>query len=338
MSGKVAFITGITGQDGSFLAELLLENGYTVHGLIRRSSNNDNLKRIWHIHDNPNLFLHYGDLMDQSCLVQLFKTTRPHEIYNLAAQSHVKVSFEVPDYTVMTSGVGVLKVLEAIRQSDLVEHSRIYQAGSSEMYGDVLEKPQKESTPFNPQSPYACAKMMGHYLVKNYRESYGMYAVSGILFNHESERRGFNFVTRKITNWVNEYHKNKDCSPLQLGNLDSKRDWGYAKDYVKAMWLMLQQTGELKDYVVATGVQYTVRDFVEKALRFYGYDIVWSGSGDTEIGKTCTGVTIVEVNKKYYRPNEVEDLLGDPTLAIAELGWEPETNLDQLIEVMLTKG
>ena len=328
---KTALITGITGQDGSYLAELLLDKGYRVHGIIRRSSS-INTRRIDHIYHNKNLKLHYGDITDSLSLTNIIQNTQPDEIYNLAAQSHVKVSFETPEYTAMTDALGTLKVLEAVRLLDM-RCVKIYQASTSELYGLVQETPQKETTPFYPRSPYGVAKLYAYWIIKNYRESYKMFACSGILFNHESPRRGATFVTKKIVNGLYEVRqKHEDC--LYLGNLNAKRDWGHAKDYVEAMWLMLQQD-KPKDYVIATGEQYSVREFVERCAPKFGFNIEWQGEGLDEVGiDTTTGKTIIRVNPKYFRPAEVESLLGDSTLARNELGWKPKYSFQQLVDEM----
>ena len=329
---KTALITGITGQDGSYLAELLLEKGYEVHGIVRRSSM-INTHRIDHIYDNPNLTLHYGDLTDATNIIGVIKKTEPDEIYNLGAQSHVKVSFETPEYTGNTDGLGTLRVLEAVRLLGMEDKVRIYQASTSEMFGKVQEIPQTETTPFYPRSPYGCAKVYGYWITKNYREAYNMYACTGILFNHESPRRGETFVTRKITRGLKAISEGKQ-TVLYLGNLDAKRDWGHAKDYVRAMWLMLQQD-TAEDYVIATGEQYSVREFIERCAPFYGFDIEWHGSGDDEIAMDKnTKKTIISVHSKYYRPTEVETLLGDPSKAKEQLGWEPEISFRELVEDM----
>ena len=329
---KTALITGISGQDGSYLAELLLEKGYMVHGIIRRSSS-INTRRIDHIYHNDNLKLHYGDITDSLSLTDIIKRTQPDEIYNLAAQSHVKVSFETPEYTAMTDALGTLKVLEAVRLLDMVDKVKIYQASTSELYGLVQEVPQKETTPFYPRSPYGVAKLYGYWIIKNYRESYNMFACSGILFNHESPRRGVTFVTKKIVNGLDEIKRGyEDC--LYLGNLNAKRDWGHAKDYVYAMWLMLQQD-KPKDYVIATGHQYSVKQFVERCASKFGFNVEWQGKGLDEIGiDKVSGKTIIKVDPKYFRPAEVESLLGDATLARKELGWKPEYNFQQLVDEM----
>ena len=327
---KVALITGITGQDGSYLAELLLEKGYEVHGIVRRASL-INTHRIDHIYSK--IKLHYGDLTDATNIIGVIKKVQPDVIYNLGAQSHVKVSFETPEYTGNTDGLGTLRVLEAVRLLGMEDKVRIYQASTSEMFGKVQEIPQTETTPFYPRSPYGCAKVYGYWITKNYREAYNMYACTGILFNHESPRRGETFVTRKITRGLKAISEGKQ-TVLYLGNLDAKRDWGHAKDYVRAMWLMLQQD-TAEDYVIATGEQYSVRDFVERCAPFYGFDIEWHGSGDDEIAMDKnTKKTIISVHSKYYRPTEVETLLGDPSKAKEQLGWEPEISFRELVEDM----
>ena len=331
---KVALITGITGQDGSYLAELLLDKGYEVHGIVRRSSL-INTHRIDHIYERLNL--HYGDLTDSTNLVRVIQMVKPDEIYNLGAQSHVKVSFEMPEYTGMVDGLGTLRVLEAVRLLGMEDKVKIYQASTSELYGKVQEVPQKETTPFYPRSPYGVAKLYGYWIIKNYREAYGMHCSSGILFNHESPRRGETFVTRKITRGLSQISCGlQDC--LYLGNLDAKRDWGHAKDYVEAMWLMLQQD-EPDDYVIATGKQYSVREFVEKAAPFFGFKIEWMGEGEEEVGFDWnTRRPVIKVNPRYFRPTEVESLLGDPTKAKEKLGWEPKITFDQLVEDMCIYG
>ncbi len=331
---KVALITGITGQDGSYLAELLLDKGYEVHGIVRRSSL-INTHRIDHIYERLNL--HYGDLTDSTNLVRVIQMVKPDEIYNLGAQSHVKVSFEMPEYTGMVDGLGTLRVLEAVRLLGMEDKVRIYHASTSELYGKVQEVPQKETTPFYPRSPYGVAKLYGYWIIKNYREAYGMHCSSGILFNHESPRRGETFVTRKITRGLSQISCGlQDC--LYLGNLDAKRDWGHAKDYVEAMWLMLQQD-EPDDYVIATGKQYSVREFVEKAAPFFGFKIEWMGEGEEEVGFDWnTRRPVIKVNPRYFRPTEVESLLGDPTKAKEKLGWEPKITFDQLVEDMCIYG
>ena len=327
---KVALITGITGQDGSYLAELLLEKGYEVHGIVRRASL-INTHRIDHIYEQINL--HYGDLTDSTNLVRVIQKVQPDEIYNLGAQSHVKVSFEMPEYTSQTDALGTLRVLEAVRLLGMEEKTKIYQASTSEMFGLAQEIPQKETTPFYPRSPYGCAKVYGYWITKNYREAYGLYACTGILFNHESPRRGETFVTRKITMGLKAISEGRQ-NVLYLGNLDAKRDWGHAKDYVRAMWLMLQQDTP-EDYVIATGEQYSVREFVEKAAPYFGFDIEWHGQGEDEIGMDKnTKKTIIAVNPKYYRPTEVETLLGDSTKAREKIGWEPKISFDYLVKEM----
>ena len=333
---KTALITGITGQDGSYLAELLIEKGYMVHGIVRRSSL-INTHRIDHIFDHPQMKLHYGDLTDAGNLVHVIQKCKPDEIYNLAAQSHVKVSFELPEYTGNVDGLGTLRILEAVRILEMEDKVRIYQASTSEMYGLVQEVPQKETTPFYPRSPYGVAKLYAYWITKNYRESYGMYACTGILFNHESPLRGETFVTRKICRGLSRISVGEQ-KVLYLGNLDAKRDWGHAKDYVRAMWLMLQQD-EPDDFVIATGKQYSVREFVEKVAPYFGITIEWVGEGDDEIGMDKhTKKTIIAVHPKYYRPAEVETLLGDSTKAKEKLGWEPEISFDELIEDMCIYG
>jgi len=340
---KIALITGITGQDGSYLAELLVEKDYEVHGIIRRSSS-FNTGRIEHLYieeliedlkSKRKLQLHYGDMTDSSNLIRLVQTIQPTEIYNLAAQSHVKVSFEVPEYTAETDGLGTLRILEAIRICGLEKTCKIYQASTSELYGKVREIPQSETTPFYPRSPYGVAKIYAYWITKNYREAYNMFAVNGILFNHESERRGETFVTRKISLAAARIAKGVQ-SKLYLGNLDAKRDWGYAKDYVKCMWLMLQHD-KPEDFVIATGEQHTVREFVEKAFEVLDIIIIWEGTGANEKGiDSKTGKVIVEIDPKYYRPTEVETLLGDPTKAKTVLGWDPkETSFERLVKLMV---
>ncbi|WP_223560023.1 GDP-mannose 4,6-dehydratase [Chryseobacterium lathyri] len=341
--GKIALITGITGQDGSFLAEFLIEKGYEVHGIIRRSSsfNTDRIEHLYFdewvkdMHQSRSINLHYGDMTDSSSLMRVIQLTQPDEIYNLAAQSHVKVSFDVPEYTAETDAVGTLRLLEAIRILGMEKKTKIYQASTSELFGLVQEVPQKETTPFYPRSPYGVAKQYGFWITKNYRESYGMFAVNGILFNHESERRGENFVTRKVTlavaRIVHDLQKK-----LYMGNLDSLRDWGYAKDYVECMWLMLQHDRP-EDFVIATGEMHTVREFITKAFKVAGIEIHWEGTGVDEKGiDNASGKILVEVDPKYFRPAEVEQLLGDPTKAKTILGWNPtRTSFDELIEIMV---
>ena len=331
---KTALITGITGQDGSYLAELLLSKGYEVHGIVRRSSL-INTHRIDHIYDKINL--HYGDLTDSTNLIGVIQKVQPDEIYNLGAQSHVKVSFETPEYTGQVDAIGTLRVLEAVRLLGLNEKTRIYQASTSEMFGLVQEIPQKETTPFYPRSPYGCAKLYGYWITKNYRESYGTYACTGILFNHESPRRGETFVTRKITRGLSRITSGlDDC--LYLGNLNAKRDWGHAQDFVEAMWLMLQQD-EPDDYVIATGTQYSVRDFVDEAAPYFGMNIVWMGKGLDEVGIDAnTNRAVIRVDPKYFRPAEVETLLGDASKAKEKLGWEPKISFKELVEDMCKNG
>ena len=334
MMSKVALITGITGQDGSYLAELLLEKGYEVHGIVRRASL-INTHRIDHIYEQ--IKLHYGDLTDAMSVTNLIKDIEPDEIYNLGAQSHVKVSFEIPEYTAQVDGLGTLRVLEAVRLLGMEMKTRVYQASTSELYGLVEEDPQKETTPFYPRSPYGVAKLYGYWIIKNYREAYGLHASTGILFNHESPRRGETFVTRKITRGLSRISVGEqEC--LYLGNLNAKRDWGHAKDYVEAMWLMLQQD-EPDDYVIATGEQYSVKDFVDKASPFFGFNIEWMGEGELEFGYDWnTKRKVIAVDKKYFRPAEVESLLGDASKAKQKLGWEPKISFNQLIEDMVLYG
>ena len=331
---KVALITGITGQDGSYLAELLLEKGYEVHGIVRRASL-INTHRIDHIY--PQLKLHYGDLTDATNLISVIKMVEPDEIYNLGAQSHVKVSFETPDYTAQVDGLGTLRVLEAVRLLGMEKKTRIYQASTSELYGLVQETPQTETTPFYPRSPYGCAKLYGYWIIKNYRESYGMHCSSGILFNHESPRRGETFVTRKITRGLSRISAGLETH-IELGNLNAKRDWGHAKDYVEAMWLMLQQD-EPDDYVIATGKQYSVKEFIAEAAPIFGFNIEWMGEGLDEIGYDWgMKKTVIKVSDKYFRPAEVESLLGDATKAKEKLGWEPKISFKELVEDMCIYG
>lgn len=337
---KVAFITGITGQDGSYLAELLLKKDYMVHGLIRRCSS-INTHRIEHIFHNQNLFLHYGDLTDTSCLTSILSNIKQKyenmevlEIYNLGAQSHVKVSFEMPEYTAHVDAFGTLKLLEAIRSNKLCDKARFYQASTSELYGLVQEIPQKETTPFYPRSPYGVAKLYSYWIVKNYRESYNMFACNGILFNHESERRGHNFVTRKITRGLGKILSG-ETDKLVMGNIDSERDWGHAKDYVYGMWLMLQQD-KPDDFVLATGEKHSVRKFIEKTFALKNIHILWKGSGINEIGyDKNTNKEYIFINEKYYRPAEVDLLLGDPTKANTILNWKPKITFDKLVENMV---
>lgn len=327
-----ALITGITGQDGSYLAELLLEKGYEVHGVVRRSSL-INTHRIDHIYDQ--LHLHYGDLTDSANIIALLQKIKPTELYNLGAMSHVKVSFEMPEYTGEVDALGTLRILEAVRLLDLP--CRVYQASTSELYGLVQEVPQKETTPFYPRSPYGVAKLYGYWIVKNYREAYGLHASSGILFNHESPRRGETFVTRKITRGLSRISVGEQ-DVLSLGNLDARRDWGHAKDYVRAMWLMLQQP-DPDDYVIATGEMYSVRYFVEHAADYFGMNIVWEGEGLDEVGiDKWSGKTVIKVDPKYFRPTEVEQLCGDATKAREILGWTPEIDFQGLVQDMVING
>ena len=340
---KVALITGVTGQDGSFLAEFLIEKGYEVHGIIRRSSS-FNTERIEHLYFEEwvrdmkrcrALNLHYGDMTDSSSLIRIIQQIQPDEIYNLAAQSHVKVSFDVPEYTAETDATGTLRLLEAVRILGLEKKTKIYQASTSELYGLVQEIPQRETTPFYPRSPYGVAKLYGFWITKNYRESYGMFAVNGILFNHESERRGETFVTRKITLAAARIAAGEQ-DKLYLGNLDALRDWGYARDYVECMWQMLQHDTP-EDFVIATGEQHSVREFTDRAFREVGINLRWEGEGINERGiDTATGRVLVEVDPKYFRPAEVETLLGDPAKAKKLLGWNPsKTSFEELVRIMV---
>jgi GDPmannose 4,6-dehydratase len=329
---KKALITGITGQDGSYLAELLLNLGYEVHGLVRRSSTN-NFIRIKHILDNDSLFLHQGDLTDAGSITNLIKIIEPDEIYNLGAQSHVQISFDTAEFTAEADALGPLRILEAIRVLGLKDKTRFYQASTSEMFGKVQEVPQKETTDFYPRSPYGVAKLYGHWITKNYRESYGLHASSGILFNHESPRRGANFVTSKIVLGLNNIVNGKQ-DILELGNLDAMRDWGHAKDFVYAMWLMLQQD-EPDDYVISTGEQHSVREFIEKAGEHFGMKIWWRNEGLNEVGfDGNTGKEIVKINPKFFRPAEVETLLGDCGKAVKKLGWVRKRSFDDLVADM----
>lgn len=330
---KVALITGITGQDGSYLAEFLLEKGYEVHGIVRRASIS-NTARIDHLIEKNAIALHDGDLSDSSGLIRLVGEIKPDEIYNLAAQSHVQVSFDAPEYSGDVDALGVLRVLEAVRVCGLTKTCKVYQASTSELYGKVEEVPQRETTPFHPYSPYAVAKQYGFWMVKEYRDAYGMFAVNGILFNHESERRGENFVTRKITLAAGRIAEGLQ-DHLELGNMDSLRDWGYAKDYVECMWLIMQQD-KPEDFVIATGVQHTVRDFTEKAFAANGITICWEGTGIDEKGyDAATGKMLVCVNPQWFRPTDVDNLWGDPTKAKTVLGWNPQsTTYEQLVEIM----
>lgn len=333
---KKALITGITGQDGSYLAEFLLSKGYQVHGIMRRSSS-FNTSRIDHIYQDPHdkdvrLFLHYGDLSDSSCINDILRKVQPDEVYNLGAQSHVRVSFDIPEYTADVTALGTLRLLDAIKGLD--RHVKFYQAGSSEMYGKVLEVPQNENTPFYPRSPYAVAKVFAHHITVNYREAYGLFAVNGILFNHESPRRGGTFVTKKVTHALAKIKAGKQ-ERLYLGNLDAKRDWGYAKNYVEAMWLMLQQS-EPDDYVISTGETHSVREFVEETGKILGFDIEWQGDGQQEVGiDKNSGKVIIEIDPRYYRPAEVDLLLGDSTKAHEKLGWKPDVDFKGLVKLMV---
>ncbi len=336
MTDKTALITGITGQDGAYLAELLLDKGYEVHGIKRRSSS-FNTQRIDHLHtyrgeDQTRMHLHYGDLTDSSNLNRLIEKTKPTEIYNLGAMSHVQVSFEVPEYTADVDAVGTLRILDAIRETGVP--CRFYQASTSELYGKVQEVPQTELTPFYPRSPYGVAKLYAYWITRNYREAYDMHASNGILFNHESPRRGPTFVTRKITRAAAAISKGKqEC--LFMGNIDSKRDWGYAKDFVEGMWRMLQQETP-DDYVLATGEMHTVREFIERSFELVDMPITWKGEAEDEVGiDSKSGKTIVRIDPQYYRPAEVEQLLGDPTKAKEKLGWEPKVKFEELVELML---
>ena len=331
---KKALITGITGQDGSYLAELLLSKGYEVHGIIRRSSL-INTHRIDHIYER--IHLHYGDLTDPVNVMGVIREVEPAEIYNLGAQSHVKVSFEMPEYTANVDALGTLRILEAVRMLGMEKDVRIYQASTSELYGGVLGTPLSETTPFHPRSPYGVAKLYGYWIIKNYREAYGFHASSGILFNHESPRRGETFVTRKITQGLSKISVGLQ-KVLYLGNLNAKRDWGHAKDYVEAMWLMLQQD-EPDDYVIATGEQYSVRDFVNEAAPYFGFKLDWMGEGEDEVALDWnTKKTVIAINPRYFRPAEVDSLLGDATKAKEVLGWEPKTSFKELVEDMCIYG
>lgn len=336
---RIALITGITGQDGSYLAEFLLKKGYKVHGIIRRAST-FNTSRIQHLYADPkahkggSMKLHYGDMTDSSSLVKIINMVKPEEIYNLAAQSHVKVSFDLSEYTAEVDAVGTLRILDAIRTCGMEKKVKFYQASTSELYGRVVETPQNEETPFYPRSPYACAKLYGFWIVVNYREAYEMFACNGILFNHESPRRGENFVTRKITRSVAKIYLNQ-LEYFELGNLDSKRDWGHAMDYVEAMWMMLQRETP-SDYVIATGETHSVREFVEAAFRYIGRQIVWQGEGVNEVGiEQDTGIVRVRINRKYFRPTEVDLLLGDASKAKRELNWTPKVTFMELVNDMM---
>lgn len=333
---KKALITGITGQDGSYLAELLLKKGYEVHGIIRRAST-FNTHRIDHLYKDPHaenvrFFLHYGDLTDSSNLNRILTKVEPDEIYNLGAQSHVQVSFEVPEYTAETDALGTLRLLDAIRETGI--STRFYQASTSELYGKVVEVPQKETTPFYPRSPYAVAKLYAFWITKNYREAYGLHASNGILFNHESPRRGETFVTRKITMAAARISRGLQ-EFFYMGNIDARRDWGYARDYVNMMWLMLQQD-KPDDYVAATGEMHTVREFIEKTFAYFEHPVEWQGKGVDEVGiDTRTGKVVVRIDPRYFRPAEVEQLMGDPTKAREKLGWIPEVKFEDLVKIMI---
>ncbi|MFC1741101.1 GDP-mannose 4,6-dehydratase [Nanoarchaeota archaeon] len=334
---KKALITGITGQDGSYLAEFLLEKGYEVHGIVRRTSS-FNRQRLEHMYKdakikNKNMHLHYGDMTDSSSLIRILSIVRPDEVYNLAAQSHVKIAFEIPEYTANSDGVGVLRLLEAIKQLGL-DKTKIYQASTSELYGLAQETPQTEKTPFYPRSPYAVAKLYAYWIIVNYREAYNMFACNGILFNHESERRGENFVTKKITQGVAAIKLGlKD--KIYLGNLNAKRDWGHARDFVEAMWLVLQQD-KPEDFVIATGEAHSVREFVEEAFKRVDIEIKWEGTGIEEKGlDKNTGRVLVEIDSRYFRPTEVDILLGDPSKAKAKLNWQPKIKFNELVNVMI---
>ncbi|MFC1504044.1 GDP-mannose 4,6-dehydratase [Spirochaetota bacterium] len=340
---KKALITGVTGQDGSFLADLLLEKNYEVHGILRRSSS-FNRKRIEHLyidklirdsHYKHRFFLHYGDMTDSSNIIRIVQHVKPDEIYNLAAQSHVRVSFDIPEYTANTDGIGTLRLLEAVRLLEMEKNTKIYHASTSELYGKAVESPQNEETPFYPRSPYGIAKLYSYWITKNYREAYTMFAVNGILFNHESERRGETFVTRKITLSASRIAKGKQ-EKLYLGNINAKRDWGYAKDYVDCMWLMLQHDTP-EDFVIATGKTHSVREFVELAFREVDIEIIWKGKDIHEKGiDKKTGKVLIEIDPSYFRPTEVDILLGDPSKAKNKLGWDPkQTSFEELVKIMM---
>jgi len=334
-TNKTAFVTGITGQDGGYLAELLLEKGYDVHALRRRSAG-ANMGRIEHILDNPNLHLHYGDLTDTGCLMKLFSTYQFDDVYNLGAQSHVRVSFDIPEYTADVDGLGTLRLLECIRTLDMLDTTRFYQASTSELYGKVQEVPQTETTPFYPRSPYAVAKLFSYWTVKNYREAYGLHGSNGILFNHESPWRGDEFVTQKIVKGVANIIKGKQ-DRISLGNLDAKRDWGHAKDYVEGMYKMVQhEHGD--DYVLATGQTHSVKELVEKCFEYVDIDIQWVGRGEYTKGFDNNGKVVVDVDEKFYRPSEVDLLIGDPTKAKEVLGWQPKYTFDSLIDEMMSEA
>lgn len=335
MAAKKALITGITGQDGSYLAELLLEKGYEIHGIIRRAST-FNTGRIDHLYKDPHIngvkmYLHYGDLSDSSNISRLIEKIQPDEIYNLGAQSHVRVSFDIPEYTGNVVGLGTIRILDAIKESGI--KTKFYQASSSEMFGKSQKIPQKETTPFHPRSPYGCAKVYAYWITKNYRESYGMFASNGILFNHESPRRGETFVTRKITRGLSRIKLGKE-KKLYLGNLDAKRDWGHAKDYVYGMWLMLQHT-EPDDFILATNETHTVREFIEEAMKYFGFDLAWKGKGLKEKGvDKKTNKTLIEIDPKYFRPAEIDILRGDYSKAEKMLGWKPKITFKELVKIM----
>ena len=334
-TNKTAFVTGITGQDGGYLAELLLEKGYDVHALRRRSAG-ANMRRIEHILNHPNLYLHYGDLTDTGCLMKLFATYQFDEVYNLGAQSHVRVSFDIPEYTADVDGLGTLRLLECIRTLDMLDTTRFYQASTSELYGKVQEVPQIETTPFYPRSPYAVAKLFSYWTVKNYREAYGLHGSNGILFNHESPWRGDEFVTQKIVKGVANIIKGKQ-DRISLGNLDAKRDWGHAKDYVEGMYKMVQhEHGD--DYVLATGQTHSVKELVEKCFEYVDIDIQWVGRGEYTKGFDNNGKVVVDVDEKFYRPSEVDLLIGDPTKAKEVLGWQPKYTFDSLIDEMMSEA
>lgn len=334
---KVALITGVTGQDGSYLAEFLLKKGYIVHGICRRSSsfNRERLSSFYDFHGkNGSMVLHYGDMTDSSSILKILKSVQPHEIYHLAAQSHVQISFEVPEYTANADALGTLRILEAIKNLEMINKVRFYNASTSELFGLAQETPQTEKTPFYPRSPYGIAKLYSHWITINFREAYNMFACNGILFNHESERRGENFVSKKISQQVAKIKLGID-NVIELGNLNAKRDWGYAKEYVEAMWLMLQQK-EPEDFIIATGKNHSVREFVEKAFDYVGIKIVWKGQGLNEKGiDEKTGKVLVKVNPKYLRPAEVEELLGNPSYARKKLKWAPKTSFEQLVKIMV---
>ncbi len=335
--GKVALITGVTGQDGSYLAEFLLNKGYTVHGIARRSSsfNRGRLSSFYDFNEKAgNMILHYGDMTDSASVLRILQMTKPDEIYHLAAQSHVHISFEMPEYTANSDALGTLRILEAIKILGMINKVRFYNASTSELYGLIQESPQTEKTPFYPRSPYAIAKLYSHWITINFREAYNMFACNGIMFNHESERRGENFVSKKITQQAAKIKLGID-DILELGNLNAKRDWGYAKEYVEAMWLMLQQD-KPEDFVISTGENHTVREFVEKAFKEVGIDIVWKGKGADEKGiDKSTGKVLVRVDPRYFRPTEVDELLGDSSYARKKLGWKPRTTFEGLIGIMI---